>query len=75
MVVIRAIISMLIEKGCEQESMLQEAVREPRLVRRGTGNVAEDGLGAGVSIGRHSRVRPSKRLMRQHKLQIKVVPR
>ena len=49
---------MITEKGCEQESMLQEAVREPRLVRRGTGNVAEDGLGAGVSIGRHSRVRP-----------------
>ena len=28
----------------------------------GTEEAAEHGLGAGVSIGRHSRVRPSKRI-------------
>ena len=45
-------------KGSEQESTLAESVREPRLVRRGTQDAAEHGLGAGMSIGRHSRVRP-----------------
>ena len=32
--------------------------REPRLVERGTEEAAEDGLGVGVSIGSHTRVRP-----------------
>ena len=38
-----------------------EPVREPCLVGMGTGKEAEHGPGAGVSIGRHSRVRPLKR--------------
>ena len=38
-----------------------EPVREPCLVEMGTGKEAEHGPGAGVSIGRHSRVRPLKR--------------
>ena len=36
-------------------------VREPRQVRGGTEEAAEHGLGAGMSIGRHFRVRPLKR--------------
>ena len=33
----------------------------PRLVERGAVTAAEDGLGAGMAIGSHSRVRPSLR--------------
>ena len=33
-------------------------IREPRLVEWGTKETAEHGLGVGVSIGRHARVRP-----------------
>ncbi len=36
-------------------------VREPRLVRKGTQESAEDGLGAVLSISRQCRVRPLKR--------------
>ena len=36
-------------------------VREPCLVGMGTETEAEHGPGAGVSIGRHARVRPLKR--------------
>ena len=39
--------------------------REPRLVERGRQEVPEHGLGAGLSIGRLSRVRPSLRILRQ----------
>ena len=45
-------------KGDEEKSMLAETFSEPGLVRAGTAEAAEHGLGAGVSIGRHSRVRP-----------------
>ena len=38
--------------------MLAETFSEPCLVRVGTAEAAEHGLGAGVSISRHSRVRP-----------------
>ncbi len=48
-------------KGCEQESRLCRPVRELRLVERGAVTAAEDGLGAGMAIGSHSRVRPSLR--------------
>ena len=41
--------------------MLAETFSEPCLVRVGTAEAAEHGLGAGVSIGSHSRVRPLKR--------------
>ena len=63
------------KKSCEQKSMLAEAVREPCLVEMGTIKQAEHGLGAGVPIGRHFRVRPLKRQMRRQMPQIKVVPR
>ena len=39
-----------------------EPVREPCLVRMGTETDAEHGPGAGVPIGRHTRVRPLERL-------------
>ena len=51
----------LIWKGREQESRLWIPLREPRQVRGGTVEAAEDGLGAKMSIGRHFRVRPLKR--------------
>ena len=38
-----------------------EPVREPCLVGMGTGKAVEHGPGAGVSIGRHARVRPLER--------------
>ena len=38
-----------------------QPVREPCLVEMGTETEAEHGPGAGVSIGRHARVRPLKR--------------
>ena len=41
--------------------MLADTVREPRQVGGGTGKSAEHGLGAGMSIGSHPRVRPLKR--------------
>ena len=42
--------------------MLAETFSEPGLVRAGTADAAEHGLGAGASIGRRSRVRPLERL-------------
>ena len=41
---------------------ISESVREPCLVGMGTETEAEHGPGAGVSIGRHARVRPLTRL-------------
>ena len=45
---------------------IKEPVREPCLVGMGTGKAAEHGPGAGVSIGRHARVRPLKRFEGVH---------
>ena len=47
-----------IAKGDDKKSRFLSLFREPRLLRRGTDDFSEDGLGAGDSIGRISRVRP-----------------
>ena len=49
-------------KSCEEESTLWEAGQRALQGESGHGqNMAEDGLGAGMSIGRLPRVRPLKR--------------
>ena len=50
-----------IGKSCEGKSTRSYPVREPRQVRGGTVNGAEDGPGAWESIGRLPRVRPLTR--------------
>ena len=45
-------------KSCEKKSRSLRTVQRAPEGARGYGNAAEHGLGAGVSIGRHSRVRP-----------------
>ena len=50
------------KKSCEKKSKLRYPVREPRLVERGTEKEAEHGLGAGMPIGSHPRVRPLLRV-------------
>ena len=51
----------IMDKSCEEESTLRKPFREPCLVEMGRRSTVEDGLGAGMSIGRHSRVRPLRR--------------
>ena len=49
-------------KKCDEEkSTRARPFREPRELERGTEDRGEHGLGAGVPIGRHLRVRPSQR--------------
>ena len=59
---IACIMGAYICKSDEEKSMLAETFSEPGLVRAGTAEAAEHGLGAGVSISSHSRVRPLLRL-------------
>ena len=51
----------IIGKGSEKKSTRRKTVREPCLVEMGTQETGEHGLGAGLSTGRQSRVRPLKR--------------
>ena len=62
-------------KSCEEKSRSQYPVREPRQVRGGTAEGDEHGLGAGLPIGRQSRVRPLTRFEVRISAQNKVVPR
>ena len=53
----------------------QARSESPCLVRGDTEEAAEDGLGAGLLIGKQSRVRPLERCEGRNILRIKVVPR